>query len=135
MEKEDKLEVPVEFDEGISKLLSKIEVKRKAKIEEHKKLLLKIEREKEEEEKRMLALEKENLRLEELDKKEYEENEHKLNKATANIAERQRRLEHESINEITLKAKECKTIINTKDISEAGKSIIFSFYRNDLGYY
>merc|ERR1712013_376003 len=71
MEKEDKLEVPVEFDEGISKLLAKIELKRKAKIEEHKKLLLKIEREKEEE-KRKSALEEEKLRQEELDKKEHQ---------------------------------------------------------------
>ena len=121
MEKEDKLEVPVEFDEGISKLLAKIELKRKAKIEEHKKLLLKIEREKEEDEKRKSALEEENLRQEELDKKEHQENEQKLDEATANIAERQKRLEHESIKEITLKAKECKNIINTTDISEAGK--------------
>ena len=121
MEKEDKLEVPVEFDEGISKLLAKIELKRKAKIEEHKKLLLKIEREKEEDEKRKSALEEENLRQEELDKKEHQENEQKLDEATANIAERQKRLEHESIKEITLKAKECKNIINTTDISETGK--------------
>ena len=121
MEKEDKLEVPVEFDEGISKLLAKIELKRKAKIEEHKKLLLKIEREKEEDEKRKSALEEENLRQEELDKKEHQENEQKLDEATANIAERQKRLEHESIKEITLKAKECKNMTNTTDISEAGK--------------
>merc|ERR1712128_213931 len=77
MEKEEKLEVPVEFDEGISKLLAKIEQKRKTKIEEHKKLLLKMEREKEEEEKRKAAREKENAILDELDKKVQEENERK----------------------------------------------------------
>ena len=95
MEKEDKLEVPVEFDEGISKLLAKIEVKRKAKIEEHKKLFLKIEKEKEEEEKRNKAKEKEKLMLEELDLKAQEENERKLNEATANIIGRQNRLQKE----------------------------------------
>ena len=95
MEKEDKLEVPVEFDEGISKLLAKIEVKRKAKIEEHKKLFLKIEKEKEEEEKRNKAKEKDKLMLEELDLKAQEENERKLNEATANIIGRQNRLQKE----------------------------------------
>ena len=95
MEKEDKLEVPVEFDEGISKLLAKIEVKRKAKIEEHKKLFLKIEKEKEEEEKRNKEKEKEKLMLEELDLKAQEENERKLNEATANIIRRQNRLQKE----------------------------------------
>ena len=63
MEKEEKLEVPEEVDEGTSKLLAKIELKRKAKIQEHKKLLLKMEKEKEEEEKRKIVLEKENLIL------------------------------------------------------------------------
>eukprot|EP00092_Neocalanus_flemingeri_P005380 GFUD01005797.1.p1 GENE.GFUD01005797.1~~GFUD01005797.1.p1 ORF type:complete len:1109 (+),score=391.68 GFUD01005797.1:341-3667(+) len=92
-EKEDKLEVPVEFDEGISKLLAKIDVKRKAKIEEHKKLFLKIEKEKMEEEKKNKA---EQLRLDELDIKAQEENERKLNEATANIIERQKRLEKET---------------------------------------
>ena len=102
MEKEDKLEVPVEFDEGISKLLAKIEVKRKAKIEEHKKLFLKIEKEKEEEEKRNKEKEKEKLMLEELDLKAQEENERKLNETTANIIRRQNRLqkEKESQNEL-----------------------------------
>ena len=95
MEKEDKLEVPVEFDEGISKLLAKIEVKRKAKIEEHKKLFLKIEKDKEEEEKINKAKEKEKLMLEELDLKAQEENERKLNEATANIIGRQNRLQKE----------------------------------------
>ena len=95
MEKEDKLEVPVEFDEGISKLLAKIELKRKAKIEEHKKLFLKIEKEKEEEEKRNKAKEKEKLMLEELELKAQEENERKLNEATANIIGRQNRLQKE----------------------------------------
>ena len=95
MEKEDKLEVPVEFDEGISKLLAKIEIKRKAKIEEHKKLFLKIEKEKEEEEKRNKEKEKEKLKLEELDLKAQEENERKLNEATANIIGRQNRLQKE----------------------------------------
>ena len=102
MEKEDKLEVPVEFDEGISKLLAKIEVKRKAKIEEHKKLFLKIEKEKEEEEKRNKAKEKEKLMLEELDLKAQEENERKLNEAAANIIGRQNRLqkEKEALNDV-----------------------------------
>ena len=95
MEKEDKLEVPVEFDEGISKLLARIEVKRKARIEEHKKLFLKIEKEREEEEKRNKAKEKEKLMLEELDLKAQEENERKLNEATANIIGRQNRLQKE----------------------------------------
>ena len=67
METKEKLEVPVEFDEGISKLLAKIEVKRKAKIEEHKKLLLKIEKEKEEEEKRIAEEQAEKNRQEEQD--------------------------------------------------------------------
>jgi hypothetical protein len=89
MEKEDKLEVPVEFDEEISKLFANIELKRKAKIEEHKKLFLKIEKEKEEEEERNKAKEKEKLMLEELDLKAQKENERKLNVATANIIERQ----------------------------------------------
>ena len=101
LEKEEKLEVPVEFDEGISKLLAKIEVKRKAKIEEHKKLLLKIEKEKEEEEKRRAALEQEQLLLDELDQKEHEENDQKLNEATANIAERQKRLQQDKIQDIS----------------------------------
>jgi hypothetical protein len=95
MEKEDKLEVPVEFDEGIGKLLAKIEVKRKAKIEEHKKLFLKIEKEKEEEEKRNQAIQAEQMLLEEQDLKVQEENERKLNEATANIIERQKRFEKE----------------------------------------
>ena len=42
-EHDDKLDVPVEYDEGINKLLAKLEVKRKAKIEEHRKLMLKME--------------------------------------------------------------------------------------------
>ena len=47
----DKLEVPVEFDEGINKLLAKLEIKRKARIAEHKTLLCKMEKEKVEEKK------------------------------------------------------------------------------------
>ena len=66
MEKEDKLEVPVEFDEGISKLLAKIEVKRKAKIEEHKKLFLKIEKEKKKKRKEVKKRKKKNLCLKKL---------------------------------------------------------------------
>merc|ERR1712107_448446 len=45
-EDDDKLVVPVEFDEGINKLLAKLEVKRKAKIEEHRKLMQKMEQDK-----------------------------------------------------------------------------------------
>ena len=50
-EVEDKLQVPVEFDEGINKLLAKLEIKRKARIAEHKNLLMKMEKEKVEEKK------------------------------------------------------------------------------------
>jgi len=95
METKEKLEVPVEFDEGISKLLAKIEVKRKAKIEEHKKLLLKIEKEKEEEEKRIAEEQAEKNRQEEQDVIQQRENERILNEATASINERQSRLEQE----------------------------------------
>ena len=129
MEKEEKLEVPVEFDEGISKLLAKIEQKRKTKIEEHKKLLLKMEREKEEEEKRKIVREKENAILDELDKKVQEENERKLNEATANIIERQKRFEHEKETEKAVKDKtnpaEIKTINKVKTGSP---TIIYLFF-------
>lgn len=92
VEKEDKLEVPVEFDEGISKLLAKIEIKRKAKIEEHNKHLVKTEKEKGEEAKRNEA---EKVLLADIELKAQEENDRKLNEATTNIIERQNRLEKE----------------------------------------
>ena len=119
MEKEDKLEVPVEFDEGISKLLAQIELKRKAKIEEHKKLFLKIEKEKEEDEKRNKAKQKEKLMLEELDLKVQEENERKLNEATANIIGRQNRLEKEKETQKTMKDE--STVIGLDPITKQVK--------------
>ena len=48
-----KLDAPVEYDEGINKLLAKLEVKRKAKIEEHRKLMIKMEQDKKDERNRL----------------------------------------------------------------------------------
>ena len=77
----DKLEVPVEFDEGINKLLAKLEIKRKARIAEHKNLLIKMEKEKVEEKKV----------LEERIEETAVESEHQLSAATDNILQRQKR--------------------------------------------
>ena len=88
-EVEDKLQVPVEFDEGINKLLAKLEIKRKARIAEHKNLLMKMEKEKVEEKKRLED------RLQ--DEPEVSsgtavvETEDQLTAATDNILQRQRR--------------------------------------------
>lgn len=85
MEKEDKLEFPVEFDEGISKLLAKIEMKRKAKIEEHKQILVKIEKENEEK------------KNEEIHIKAQEENNMKIKKEKSTAINKQKRVEKEAI--------------------------------------
>ena len=76
------LDVPVEFDEGINKLLLKLEAKRKAKIEEHQKLLEKMEKDKQ----------KEREKLEEkIGSKSEDESSSDLLRATENILRRQRK--------------------------------------------
>merc|ERR1719270_3223130 len=81
-ENDDKLDVPVEYDEGINKLLAKLEVKRKAKIEEHRKLMMKMEQEKN----------LDRMRLEEkVVEKSSGENQEILGLATQNIMNRQNR--------------------------------------------
>ena len=57
------MEVPVEFDEGISKLLARMEVKRKARLEEHKRLLGKMEKEQQEEQQRAERRQQERSRI------------------------------------------------------------------------
>ena len=82
-ENDDKLDVPVEYDEGINKLLAKLEVKRKAKIEEHRKLMMKMEQEKN----------MDRMRLEEkVVEKSSGENQEILGLATQNIMNRQKRM-------------------------------------------
>ena len=78
----DKLEVPVEFDEGINKLLAKLEIKRKARIAEHKTLLCKMEKEKVEEKKEERIVQRTEIVGESTDK---------LSAATDNILQRQKR--------------------------------------------
>ena len=83
------LDVPVEFDEGINKLLVKLEAKRKAKIEEHQKLLEKMEKDKQ----------KEREKLEEkIGSKTEDESSSDLLKATENILRRQRKNMEEIMN-------------------------------------
>merc|ERR1712045_983732 len=85
-EVDDKLEVPVEFDEGINKLLAKLEIKRKARIAEHKNLMMKMEKEKVEEKKQLEE------KLEETQNSDgTEAADDKLIVATDNILQRQKR--------------------------------------------
>ena len=88
------LDVPVEFDEGINKLLVKLEAKRKAKIQEHQKLLEKMEQDKRKE---MEKLE------DKIGSKSEDESDSSsdLLKATENILRRQRKNMEEIMNKDT----------------------------------
>jgi len=79
------LDVPVEFDEGINKLLVKLEAKRKAKIEEHQKLLEKMERDKQKEREKLEG------KIGSKTEGESDSSSSDLLKATENILRRQRK--------------------------------------------